>query len=345
MHRPAVARRLRRPLAVFLALFLGFLLLGAAAGLSGSPAFAQEATPEAPVDPAQATPSPAEATYAGPDFCANCHKDVHAEWKSTRHAQAFSSPIFQQNWEELGSEFACLQCHTTGYDADSSSYTAEGVTCESCHGPFVVGHPEKPMPFNPDAELCATCHTTTTNEWMASPHGAAGVDCQSCHNPHSQAPKAESVSALCTNCHSDPGEGFAHSTHANSGLECSNCHMYTAPTDAPAIGGLVPTGHTFTVGSEACINCHQDTVHTRDTIVALTGGAVAPEAKTPAELEAEIIDLEALNLQLEASTTSNLYAGLVQGAIIGLVIGGTGAWIVSKRLKIVEVEEESDSNA
>ncbi len=281
MHRPAVARRLRRPLAVFLALFLGFLLLGAAAGLSGSPAFAQEATPEAPVDPAQATPSPAEATYAGPDFCANCHKDVHEEWDSTRHAQAFSSPIFQQNWEELGSEFACLQCHTTGYDAETNSYAAEGVTCESCHGPFVVGHPEKPMPFNPDAELCATCHTTTTNEWMASPHGAAGVDCQSCHNPHSQAPKAESVSALCTNCHSDPGEGFAHSTHANSGLECSNCHMYTAPTDAPAIGGLVPTGHTFTVGSEACINCHQDTVHTRDTIVALTGGAAAPGGQDP----------------------------------------------------------------
>ena len=43
--------------------------------------------------------------------------------------------------------------------------------------------------------------------------------------------------------------------------------------------------------------------------------------------------------------TSNLYAGLVQGAIIGLVVGATGAWIVSKRLKVVEVEEESESDA
>jgi predicted CXXCH cytochrome family protein len=327
----------RQAVLAFTAPFLAFALMGAAWGLAATPAFAQEPTP---------TPGePLEKTYAGPDYCATCHTDIHTEWETTRHAQAFSSPIFQQNWEELGSEFACLECHTTGYDSETSSYTAEGVTCESCHGPYVIGHPEKPMPFNPDAALCATCHTTTTNEWMASPHGAAGVDCQSCHNPHSQVPKAESVSALCTNCHSDPGQGFAHSTHANSGLECSNCHMYTAPTDAPPIGGLVPTGHTFTVGSEACINCHQDTVHTRDTIIALTGGAAPPQGKTPAELEAEITDLAAVNEQLQASTTSNLYAGLVQGAIIGLVIGGTGAWIVSRRLKIVDLEDEEAGNA
>jgi predicted CXXCH cytochrome family protein len=341
MPEPVHPLQLRKPLAVFGGLFLLFLLMGAGAGLARTPAYAQEptATPQAPAPPA------AEATYAGPDFCANCHEDVHAQWSSTRHSQAFSSPIFQQNWEEKGNEFACLQCHTTGYDADSNSYAAEGVTCESCHGPFIVGHPEKPMPFNPSAELCATCHKTTTDEWRASPHGAVQLDCQSCHNPHSQKPKAESVTALCTNCHNDPGQGFAHSTHANSGLECSNCHMYTAPTDAPPIGGLIPTGHTFTVGSEACINCHQDTVHTRDTIVALTGGEAAPQAQTPAEMEAEITSLQAETQQLESSATSNLYAGLVQGAIIGLVVGGTGAWIVSKRLKVFEVEEEGDNHA
>ena len=45
--------------------------------------------------------------------------------------------------------------------------------------------------------------------------------------------------------------------------------------------GLVPTGHTFTVGSETCIGCHQDTVHTRDTIVKLSGQVEGvPEVET-----------------------------------------------------------------
>ena len=47
--------------------------------------------------------------------------------------------------------------------------------------------------------------------------------------------------------------------------------MYTTPRTDDPIGGLVPTGHTFSVGSDACIGCHQDTVHTRDELVKLGG--------------------------------------------------------------------------
>jgi predicted CXXCH cytochrome family protein len=81
------------------------------------------------------------------------------------------------------------------------------------------------MPVKPDAELCATCHKTTTDEWHASVHSQAGIQCEACHNPHSQTPKAETVTALCSNCHKERGDSFTHGTHANAGLECSNCHM------------------------------------------------------------------------------------------------------------------------
>jgi predicted CXXCH cytochrome family protein len=326
-----------RPLQAFVAFFGASLAFGLLIGSTPPAALAQEGTPE---------PTPPAATrYNGPGFCGNCHKDIHEAWQTTRHAQAFSSPVFQQDWQALGSQFACLTCHTTGYDADSISYATEGVTCEACHGPFQMGHPERPMPITPDASLCSTCHKTTTDEWRASRHGEIGLNCQSCHNPHSQTPMAESITALCTNCHNDPGQSFTHSTHANAGLECSSCHMAT-PSDAGSpVGGLVATGHTFSVGSEACIGCHQDTVHSRDTIIALTGELEDVQTVDPETLRQEIQAQQDTIASLEASSTARLYTGLAQGAIVGLLTGGVAAWIVGRRLRVVEEEIEVDDES
>jgi len=317
---------------VFGAAFLACVAVGAALAAS-TPAAAQEATPPAP-------PAPPDGRYAGPEFCGTCHSDLHDTWQTTRHAQAFSSPIFQQNWQELGSEFTCLECHTTGYDGVTSSYAFEGVTCESCHGTYTPGHPQQLMPITPDASLCSTCHNATTAESHASRHGHASIHRQSCHNPHSQKPMAESVTGLCTACHQDTGSSFTHGTHANAGLECASCHMYTSPRSGSPIGGLVPTGHTFTVGSEACIGCHQDTIHTRDTILALSGEIALAGEVNPEVMRLQLAEQEERIADLETSASVRLYTGLAQGAIVGLIVGGVAAWIVSRRLRIVEVEED-----
>lgn len=298
------------------------------------------------VEPVVAAPPPAPpnqvGTYAGSTACAACHEEVHTDWTTTRHAQAFSSPIFQRDWSELSKQTSCLQCHTTGFNAQTGTYTEEGVTCESCHGPFQPNHPAEPMALEPDAELCSTCHKPTTDEWHASPHSGAGVQCQACHNPHSQTPKADSITELCTNCHKERGDSFTHSTHANAGLECSNCHMYTPPRTDDPIGGLVPTGHTFSVGSEACIGCHQETVHTRDELVKL-GGVVLPTPEiTVEDLQKTIAEKEEMITDLTVSSQSRLFTGLIQGAIIGLVTGGAAAWIVSRRIRVIEEEEENE---
>lgn len=308
-----------------------FLTLGAAKG-AAQPAAAAE--PLAPTLQAGG--------YAGPEVCAACHEEIHAEWEVTRHARAFSSPIFQQNWHEIGDEFECLSCHTTGYDPAINTYAFEGVTCEACHGPLQDGHPSEPMPIQADAELCATCHETTTDEWRASKHGQAGVQCESCHNPHSQQPLAESVEALCSNCHQERGETFTHSTHADAGLECSNCHMFTDPRFGPPIQGLVPTGHTFTVGSQACVGCHQDTVHTRDTIIRLSGEVSELTELDTNELRVQVAEQAEQISELEASRDTRLYVGLAQGGIVGLATGAVAAWVVSRSLRVVEIEEEQD---
>ncbi len=293
-----------------------------------------------PATAVSAAPSFQVQGYAGSESCAQCHENIHTEWQSTRHAQAFSAPIFQRDWTETGSQVTCLECHTTGYETETGNYAEEGVTCEACHGPFQPNHPEAPMPITPNADLCGSCHKTTTDEWRASTHGQEGIQCQSCHNPHTQTPMANSVTELCVTCHQERGGSFTHSTHANAGLECSNCHMYTSPRTNDPIMGLVPTGHTFAVGSDACIACHQDTVHTRDEIVKLTGEVAALESVDSVTLEQTVQSQEQEIVDLRAQSTNRLYIGLAQGAIVGLLIGGATAWVVSRGIKVVEVEED-----
>jgi Cytochrome c554 and c-prime/Doubled CXXCH motif (Paired_CXXCH_1) len=305
------------------------LAAGAFFGLAGS---TQAAAPAQTT--AQATPQ--AGPYVGDQFCARCHQDIHTLWQDTRHANAFSSPIFQRDWTTLGAQADCLQCHTTGYDPTTGTYAFEGVTCESCHGPFQPNHPQEPMPIKPDADLCASCHKTTTDEWRASKHAAAGIQCQSCHNPHAQQPKAASISELCSNCHQETGGSFTHSTHANAGLQCSNCHMYTAPRTEDPVGGLVATGHTFSVGSDACIGCHQDTVHTRDKILALEGEVAGTAQADPEELRRTVQDQEQQIANLSQQSTVRLYTGLAQGAIVGLITGGAAAWVVGRRVRVVQ---------
>lgn len=327
-------RRIRWSVTAFLITFSIFAALGAGLGWA-------KPTNAAPL----IEPQLQLGEYAGPESCAVCHGQIHSLWQDTRHAKAFSSPIFQQNWEEIGSRFTCLECHTTGWDPNINKYAFEGVTCESCHGPFQSDHPEQPMPVQADAELCGTCHETTKNEWEASQHAQAGIVCESCHNPHAQAPKADTVTALCTNCHSDPGSSFTHGTHAEAGLECSNCHMFTSPRTSPPIEGLVPTGHTFSVGSDACIGCHQDTVHTRDTILELTGEVTELTELDTEALRQRVHQQEERIEELEANSSVRLYTGLAQGAIVGLATGSVTAWVVSRSMKVVEVEEgEGDSD-
>ena len=115
--------------------------------------------------------------------------------------------------------------------------------------------------------------------------------------------------------------------------------MYTSPRTQDPIEGLIPTGHTFSVGSEACVGCHQDTVHTRDTILALTGEATQAEAANIETLQLKVQDQGKVISALETRSNLRLYTGLAQGAIIGLVTGVVAAWVVSRRIQEVEVDE------
>jgi len=63
-----------------------------------------------------------------------------------------------------------------------------------------------------------------------------------------------------------------------------------------------------------------------------------PEVDTTS-LEKQIQDQTQAIEELKAQSSIRLYTGLAQGAIVGLVTGGVAAWVVSRRIRVVETEE------
>jgi hypothetical protein len=218
---------------------------------------AQAGQPVAP--PAQATPAPD--AYSGPVKCMRCHAEEAQAWKDAPHANANKVEAFLAAWEQARSPGYCLECHTTGYDANSGEYAYEGVTCESCHGAFVEGHPdEKSMPINAAPEACGECHVSTLAEWQSSQHGAQGVSCSACHDVHGQTIKVGESIQLCGRCHVDAAAGFDHGGGVEGGPGCADCHIGPATGD-PA-EGHANTGHTFSVPPDTCSRCHpSDELH------------------------------------------------------------------------------------
>jgi hypothetical protein len=82
-------------------------------------------------------------------------------------------------------------------------------------------------------------------------------------------------------------------------------------------------------------------VHTRDKILELTGEVTELKDLDKETLQQKAQAQEQEIAGLKADGETRLYVGLAQGAIVGLAVGAVAAWIVSRRLKVVEVEDET----
>ena len=78
------------------------------------------------------------------EFCGPCHRAILDAWKTSAHAKAMESPLFQQGLGmtraslAAGSDMTCLTCHAplAGLIQDTGlrqKVTWEGVTCDYCH--------------------------------------------------------------------------------------------------------------------------------------------------------------------------------------------------------------------
>ncbi|MGK9477747.1 multiheme c-type cytochrome [Melioribacter sp. OK-6-Me] len=88
--------------------------------------------------------------YTGVESCGMCHKtEKQGEqlkiWQNSKHANAYKTLMTEEANKLSGEVKAvenpkCLKCHASGYDVDPKLLgkkfsVADGVQCETCHGP------------------------------------------------------------------------------------------------------------------------------------------------------------------------------------------------------------------
>ena len=317
-----------------------------------------------------AAPLPQEGapgTPIGDDNCKKCHLDIADSWSHSPHAHAFDDPVFQQRWSGLGHSGDCLLCHTTNYQATSNTFDVEGVSCEACHGIVNSDHPPAVVPIRADTDYCGTCHTTTLHEWRLTGHASADVGCVDCHDPHSQQKLFEVPDNLCINCHKGDMEDYLEDLHVQKDIGCVDCHALVIPPDPIPEDGIVPTGHSFTITPATCVACHTDALHSGFSLPGYENGAkFANQNSTniaqPEQVD-ELIGVELIQADtsltegqqiqaLETALNSNRIVNLFQGGVIGLVLGGSTAWIIAHNVRrstsregTEEEDEEEEASA
>ena len=133
--------------------------------------------------------------YIGVKKCSTCHKkelmgDQYGVWEEARHSKAFETLLGKKAIElakqkgiaGLPSEVGeCLKCHSTAYGLGPEDYDkkplllADGVQCETCHGPGSAYRKKKIMSDHdksvanglivPNAETCLKCHNDESPSW------------------------------------------------------------------------------------------------------------------------------------------------------------------------------------
>jgi hypothetical protein len=74
--------------------------------------------------------------------------------------------------------------------------------------------------------------------------------------------------------------------------------------------------------------------------VKLTGEVKELNAVDAATLEQQVQTQQQQIDTLKSQSTNRLYIGLAQGAIVGLMIGGAAAWVVSRGITVIEEKED-----
>jgi hypothetical protein len=165
------------------------------------------------------------------ELCGFCHRAILDAWKTSAHAKAMESSLFQQGLEVTraslgaGSDKVCLNCHAplaallqdTGL---RQKVTWEGVTCDYCHSVRSVSM----TGVNPKATVdLSLVKSGPLKDAVAPSHGT-------------QFSAVHTSSLICAPCHEYRNSlGFAvlttyseweKSRYAKEGKDCQSCHMY-----------------------------------------------------------------------------------------------------------------------
>ena len=165
------------------------------------------------------------------EFCGRCHRAILEAWKTSAHAKAMESPVFQEGLEMTeaslgaGSDKVCLSCHAplAALIQDTSlrqKVTWEGVTCDYCHSVRSVSLVNGNRKAAVELSLVKS---GPLKDAVAPSHGT-------------QFSAVHTSSLICAPCHEYRNSlGFAvlttyseweKSRYAKEGKDCQSCHMY-----------------------------------------------------------------------------------------------------------------------
>ena len=182
-------------------------------------------------------PLPEEAPFLSARACQSCHAQTVAEWEKSRHAQAWTNPLFQEGYI-AEPDPTCVYCHAP-HKEQWKEIQKNQAWVESMHPEkgSLLHHPFKyPEPKAEEGITCATCHVRS-GRMIASeekPHAA---------HPITVDPRLK-TSVFCKDCHDFPiferDDGVLHVSSTKmqttyqewqewneegGGKECQSCHM------------------------------------------------------------------------------------------------------------------------
>ena len=99
--------------------------------------------------------------YLGGEICARCHPAEAAQWKTTKHAQAWETLVAAKQ----DTVSSCIGCHVVGFRQpggfkdQASGLSLANVQCESCHGMGSTHEAFSTAPRRVAESTCRACHT------------------------------------------------------------------------------------------------------------------------------------------------------------------------------------------
>ncbi|MFN8007809.1 MAG: multiheme c-type cytochrome [Terriglobia bacterium] len=164
------------------------------------------------------------------EMCGRCHRSIFEAWKSSAHAQAMESRIFQDALELAETDFGatgrktCLKCHSPVGVASGDwnlekKISWEGVTCDYCHSVRQVSL----TGANPKALVTFTLvKSGPLKDSNSMAHGTEYSDvhttsmiCAPCHDYQN----SQGLSVLTT------FSEWKNSRYGKEGTQCQSCHM------------------------------------------------------------------------------------------------------------------------
>ena len=220
-------------------------------------------------------------TTASGAQCGVCHSTMTTEWQATGHSSMFQQVIGY--YKSRAPQPYCWECHTTGYNTDTSAsnggfddlvsaagysfpsagttwsaFTADNPTlapltnvqCENCHGPGAdhSGDTSRIAYSSWNAGICGKCHEQEV-EWKNAAHNSTGVVGTAGSYRLTYWPGAG-----CARCHTGAGfvqevlgETVTAKTSDDVGIQCQACHdPHSVAADTPSGGATSVSGNDST---------------------------------------------------------------------------------------------------